>query len=158
MSQLLGVVRLAVPGHDQPDDELPDPGRPDRPDDELPPGVEGDVLLDLSVEDISFGGNVNIAGAAYPQFNQRTVTTKLRLRDGESKGQILAFLASRYGDGILLRPEASGVAGLVWVLPVALGLLAIAGVIAALRRWRVPPGAPPVTDEDRARVEAALQS
>jgi cytochrome c-type biogenesis protein CcmH len=81
-----------------------------------------------------------------------------RLRDGQSKGQILAFLASRYGDGILLRPESSGIAGLVWVLPVVAGLLAMAGVAAALRRWRAAAPRTAVTDEDRARVEAALHS
>jgi cytochrome c-type biogenesis protein CcmH len=81
---------------------------------------------------------------------------RTRLRDGQSKGQILAFLASRYGDGILLRPESSGVAGLVWVLPVVVGLMAIAAVVAALRRWRSPPLAPELTADDRARVEAAL--
>jgi cytochrome c-type biogenesis protein CcmH len=84
-----------------------------------------------------------------------------RLRDGQSKAEILSFLRSRYGDAILLRPEAGGVAGLVWVLPVAVLLLAVAGVVGALRRWRTvaPPGASAgVTDEDRARVEAALHS
>ena len=46
--------------------------------------LEGDVQLDLTVDDTSFGGNVSIAGQDYPQFTQRTVTTRLRLRDGES--------------------------------------------------------------------------
>src|SRR5256885_7384779 len=55
VGQLLGVVRLAVPGHDQSDDELPDPGRPDRPDDELAPGVEGDVLLGARSEERRVG-------------------------------------------------------------------------------------------------------
>jgi cytochrome c-type biogenesis protein CcmH len=82
-----------------------------------------------------------------------------RLRDGQSKGDILAFLASRYGDGILLRPEAGGVAGLVWALPVVAALLAAAGVVAAVRRWRrTDQGRTVVSDEDRALVEAALRS
>jgi cytochrome c-type biogenesis protein CcmH len=85
---------------------------------------------------------------------------RTRLRSGESKAEILRYLASRYGDGILLRPEAGGVAGLVWALPVVVGLLALAGVVAAVRRWRADAavdGAPP-TDDDRALVEAALRS
>src|SRR5688572_8398915 len=42
---------------------------------------------------------------------------RTRLRAGQSEERILAFLASRYGEDILLRPDGRGVAGLVWVLP-----------------------------------------
>jgi cytochrome c-type biogenesis protein CcmH len=85
---------------------------------------------------------------------------RTRLRAGESKGEILAYLASRYGDSILLRPEAGGVAGLVWALPVALALLAVAGLVAAVRRWRAasPTASSAPSDDDRALVEAALRS
>ena len=34
---------------------------------------------------------------------------------GESDGEIVAFLVSRYGSDILLKPEGSGVASLVWI-------------------------------------------
>jgi hypothetical protein len=37
---------------------------------------------------------------------------------------------------------SSGVAGLVWVLPVAGLVLAIAILVVAFRRWRPPPAAP----------------
>ena len=79
-----------------------------------------------------------------------------RLRDGQSEAEILGFLASRYGDDILLRPEASGVAGLVWVLPVAAVLLALGGLAWKLRRRSVPTSAP--TSADRELVEEALRS
>src|SRR5256885_9928989 len=35
-----------------------------------------------------------------------------RVRAGQSQGQIVAFLVSRYGSDILLKPQGSGVAGL----------------------------------------------
>src|SRR5947208_8575161 len=38
-----------------------------------------------------------------------------RVRAGESDGEIVSFLVSRYGSDILLKPESSGVASLVWV-------------------------------------------
>jgi general secretion pathway protein D len=63
--------------------------------------LEGDVQLVLTVDDTSFGGNVTIAGQEYPQFNQRTVTTTLRLRDGESN--LLA--------GLLQQNDTNGVTG-----------------------------------------------
>jgi cytochrome c-type biogenesis protein CcmH len=79
-----------------------------------------------------------------------------RIARGESDAQIRGYLASRY-EGILLRPEARGVAALVWILPVAAGIAALAGLVAAFRRWSSTGGASP-TDDDRALVEEALRS
>jgi cytochrome c-type biogenesis protein CcmH len=79
-----------------------------------------------------------------------------RVRTGESDGEIVAFLVSRYGRDILLKPESSGVAGLVWALPVAAVVVALAAMAAAFRRWRARPGAV-VTPEDRALVDRALE-
>lgn len=81
-----------------------------------------------------------------------------RLRDGQDQGEILAFLASRYGDDILLRPDASGVAGLVWLLPVAAVVAAFGGVAVAFRRWRRQSDVGGPTAEDRALVADALGS
>jgi general secretion pathway protein D len=46
--------------------------------------LEGDILLDLNIEDTSRKSDVVIAGINIPAFGQRSVTTRLRLRDGES--------------------------------------------------------------------------
>ena len=81
---------------------------------------------------------------------------RTRLRAGEDEPEILSFLASRYGDDILLRPEAGGIAGLVWVLPVVAVLLALGGLAWALSR-RSPTGVAP-TSSDRDLVEDALRS
>ncbi len=53
---------------------------------EMTPRVtfEGDIILDLTVESSTRGGDVNIAGQNLPSFGSRKVKTKLRLRDGES--------------------------------------------------------------------------
>jgi general secretion pathway protein D len=53
---------------------------------EMTPRVtyEGDIMLDLTVENSARGGDVIIAGNALPAFASRKVTTRLRLRDGES--------------------------------------------------------------------------
>ncbi|HVF31774.1 MAG TPA: cytochrome c-type biogenesis protein CcmH [Acidimicrobiales bacterium] len=80
-----------------------------------------------------------------------------QLRDGRTGAEIRAYFVSRYGRGILLKPEASGVAGLVWALPVALGLLALVALVATFRRWRRERDAlDGPSDEDRALVESAL--
>ena len=46
--------------------------------------LEGDIILDLTLDNSSLGANVVVAGVSVPSFGQRTVTTRLRLRDGES--------------------------------------------------------------------------
>ena len=46
--------------------------------------LEGDIILDLTIENSSLGANVAVAGNNVPSFGQRSVTTRLRLRDGES--------------------------------------------------------------------------
>ncbi len=45
---------------------------------------DGDIILDLEVESSTKGSDVNVAGTNLPSFGQRKVTTRMRLRDGES--------------------------------------------------------------------------
>jgi general secretion pathway protein D len=78
--------------------------------------LEGDVLLELKVENSTRGGDVNIAGSNLPSFGSRRVETRLRLRDGESN--LLAGLL-RETDRRFLR----GVPGLL-SLPVLRNLFA----------------------------------
>lgn len=46
--------------------------------------LDGDIRLDIQVEDNQQGPDVPVAGVTVPSFVQRSVTTRLRLRDGES--------------------------------------------------------------------------
>jgi general secretion pathway protein D len=46
--------------------------------------LEGDIVIDLTLESSTRGPDVNIAGTNYPSFGSRKVSTRLRLRDGES--------------------------------------------------------------------------
>ncbi len=45
---------------------------------------DGDIILDLEVESSTKGSDVNIGGQNLPAFGSRKVTTRMRLRDGES--------------------------------------------------------------------------
>ena len=63
--------------------------------------LEGDVVIELNVESSSRGADVNVAGTNYPSFGSRKVSTKLRLRDGESN--LLA--------GLLREDERKSLAG-----------------------------------------------
>ena len=44
----------------------------------------GEIILDLSLENSARAGDVAVAGVTVPAFTSRKVTTRLRLRDGES--------------------------------------------------------------------------
>lgn len=53
---------------------------------EMTPRVtfDGDIVIELTVESSTLGRDVNIAGQNLPSFGSRKVSTKIRLRDGES--------------------------------------------------------------------------
>jgi cytochrome c-type biogenesis protein CcmH len=78
---------------------------------------------------------------------------KQRVDDGQTDQEIRDALANAYGDQILMNPPKSGIAGLVWVLPVAALVVALAGLFVAFRRWRALPAE--LTDEDREAAERA---
>lgn len=58
-----------------------------------------------------------------------------RIEAGESDGDVRAYLVSRFGKDILLKPEATGISAVVWALPVAALVCALAGLVVAFRRW-----------------------
>jgi cytochrome c-type biogenesis protein CcmH len=78
-----------------------------------------------------------------------------RLSRGEDPDQIRAFYAQSYGDAILLTPSATGLASVVWIVPVLVLVGAAAGLVVAFRRWRAP-GALHATEHDRQVVQEAL--
>ena len=77
---------------------------------------DGDIILDLLVENSTRGQDVNIAGQNLPSFGSRRVQTRLRLRDGESN--LLA--------GLLREEERRSLRGIPGLLrlPVLRNLLA----------------------------------
>lgn len=79
-----------------------------------------------------------------------------QLEAGRSPGQIRGFLVSRFGSDILLKPRSSGVAGLVWAIPVAVLVLALAGLTFAFRRWKRQSRIVAASDADRLIVDRAL--
>jgi cytochrome c-type biogenesis protein CcmH len=98
---------------------------------------------------------LSIADSHSPTADAIKEDIRRRVDAGESDAAIRAHYVDSYGEWILLRPKASGVGALVWILPVSALLLAGGGLTLAFRRWRRQP-AMAATDEDRALVEAAL--
>ena len=76
-----------------------------------------------------------------------------RVDQGETNEQITNFLLGAY-PSISLKPQASGVVGLVWITPVVAFITAVAGLIVVFRRWRNTE-IDEATDADRLLVERA---
>lgn len=98
---------------------------------------------------------LSVADSHSPTAEAMREDIRRRVDAGESADAIKAHYVGSYGEWVLLRPEASGVGVLVWILPVGALLLAVGGLALAFRRWRRQP-ALAATDDDRALVEAAL--
>jgi cytochrome c-type biogenesis protein CcmH len=99
---------------------------------------------------------LSIADSHSPTAEAIKEDIRRRVDAGESTASIKAYYVSKYSEWILLRPETSGAAGLVWILPVSALVAAVGGLAFAFRRWRRQPVPAAVSDEDRALVEAAL--
>lgn len=77
-----------------------------------------------------------------------------RVKAGQSDEEIRDAMANAFGDRVLMNPPKSGVAGLVWVLPVAALVAALVGLALVFRRWRTP-AVVTVDDDDLAAAERA---
>jgi cytochrome c-type biogenesis protein CcmH len=62
-----------------------------------------------------------------------------KLRNGESPQEIRQYFLSKYGEWILLQPEAHGINLAVYVLPILGLLLGGAALFLAARRWTRSP-------------------
>jgi len=78
-----------------------------------------------------------------------------RLQAGQTDDQIRGALADQYGEFVLLTPARTGVTSIVWILPVVVLIVAIAGLAAAFRRWRLGSDVH-ATAADRELVDRAL--
>lgn len=73
--------------------------------------------------------------------------------------EILAYIDRQTEGNVLLVPRASGFDALVWAIPVAVLVCAVAGLAVTFRRWRRQAAADhDPSDADRALVAAALAS
>jgi cytochrome c-type biogenesis protein CcmH len=61
-----------------------------------------------------------------------------RVEQGQTDGEIRAYLVSRFGSEILLKPSSSGIGALVWALPVVLIVCVVAGLASRVHSLRIP--------------------
>jgi len=99
--------------------------------------------------------DVSVAQSSAPAALAIRRIVAQRVAAGQSDTAIEAYLVSRYGQGILLRPATSGGTSVLWVLPVvAVAVGAGAFGVFFWRRRRV--GGLEASADDRALVDDAL--
>jgi len=96
--------------------------------------------------------NESMDDSEAPLARDIRVLIRERIGKGESNDSVRAYLVSRYGDFILLKPPFKPETLLLWLSPVlTLGL----GVTAALyARRRAPSATPRLSEEEEARLAA----
>lgn len=88
-------------------------------------------------------------------------TVRLAAAQGQTVDEIVEGVVSRYGERVRTLPRREGFGLWAWLAPpLALGLGAIGVAFAARRlRGRNPvPAGPPISAEERARLDAAIRS
>jgi cytochrome c-type biogenesis protein CcmH len=96
------------------------------------------------------------AGQTIAQSNNET-SSQMRdlvlkkLRQGESKEEILQYFESRYGERIMAKPNKEGFNLILWVLPFVLVAFAAISIYFLIRRWSSRVQAAPAAhfDEDQ---------
>ena len=88
------------------------------------------VIRCPSCEDLS------VADSSAPTAVTVRATVRQLVAHGLTDSQIEEYLVARYGSTIVLDPPASGWSSLVWVLPVAGGVIAVAVLVVVLVRRR----------------------
>ena len=58
-----------------------------------------------------------------------------KLRQGETKEEVLQYFASKYGERVLAEPTKGGFNRMLWLLPFVIVVVAVAVISLLMRRW-----------------------
>lgn len=101
--------------------------------------------------------NTNIAGSDAPIAKDlRRTVHRLVVSEGYTDQQVRDFLQARYGDFVLYNPPLTGRTWLIWLMPVALGVLGLVVLFGLLLRAR-KRGVVSLDAEDQSRLQAILE-
>ena len=132
-----------------PDEMLDDPALEARAR-EISKGLRCLVCQNQSIDD----SDADLAG-------DLRVLVRERLVAGDSDGQVIDYVVSRYGDFVLMRPPFKATTYALWLGPALIGGLGVLAVVAFYRR-RTAAGArrgtvpPPLTEDEKRRLETLL--
>jgi cytochrome c-type biogenesis protein CcmH len=98
--------------------------------------------------------NQSIDDSDAPLARDLRILVRERLQAGDSDGQVLEFLTSRYGEFVLLKPSLSWHNALLWLAPLLVLLVGGAGLMLSLRRKRAATiEAIPLSPDEERRIQ-----
>ena len=120
------------------------------------PDIEDEVMC------VECGTVLSVSSS--PVALQERAFIREQIAAGKDKAQIKAALVDEYGEEILAKPEADGFNAALWIVPIALVVLAAGGIGIAVKRWRSNAGEDPIetelppelSAEDAQRLDAEL--
>ena len=119
------------------------------------PDIEDEVMC------VECGTVLSVSSSPVAQQERNFIREQIAA--GKDKQQIIDALVAEYGQDVLAEPEHSGFNLALWAVPIALVVLAAAGIGVALRRWRTRAPASeeavpaPLSAEDARRLDAELK-
>src|SRR5215207_8569690 len=96
------------------------------------PDIEDEVMC------VECGTVLSVSSSPVAQHEREFIREQIAA--GKDKAQIKAALVDEYGDEVLAQPEAKGFNAALWIVPIALVVLAAGGIAVAIRRWRANAG------------------
>jgi len=126
-----------------------------------PDEILSDPVLESRARALSAGfrclvcQNQSIDDSDAPLARDLRLLIRERLKSGDSDAKVKAFVVSRYGDFVLLKPPFDARTLLLWITPF---LLLLAGVLfLATRRPQASSPDRPLSEEERRRLEDLLE-
>ncbi|MDQ0509767.1 cytochrome c-type biogenesis protein [Ancylobacter amanitiformis] len=143
---LLALGLLAGPLHAvQPDEMLPDAAQEARAR-QLSKELRCMVCQNQSIDD-----------SDAPLAKDLRLLVRERIKAGDSDGQVMDFLVSRYGEFVLLRPTLHGANIVLWLAPFLVLVVGGAGLwLAYRRRGSRPAPTAPLSNEEEEKLRRVL--
>ncbi|SHI67699.1 cytochrome c-type biogenesis protein [Wenxinia saemankumensis] len=146
MKWVLVLLLWALPAFAvQPDEVLDDPALEARAR-EISAGLRCPVCRNESIDESNAGVSRDLR-----------LMVRERLVAGDSDAEVVDAVVARYGEYVLLSPNAQGANLLLWAAPALLALAGLGiGALAVRRRAAAPE--PGLTEEEQARLDAILRA
>jgi len=80
-----------------------------------------------------------------------------RIKDGDSDGQVIDYVVSRYGEFVLLKPRLSAKTMVLWAMPVVLLLIGGVSLFLVMRGRPARRSASILTQDEQARIDDLLK-
>jgi cytochrome c-type biogenesis protein CcmH/NrfF len=114
------------------------------------PDIEDEVMC------VECGTALNVSQA--PSADRQREFIRRRIAEGMTKDEVKAALVREYGRNVLGAPDDRGFNAAIYLVPIALAVLAVLALATTARRWRrvtaEPQDAGPgLADEDAKRLE-----